>query len=64
MNKLQYNKIKRLSKLKATLEKMGNEILPSEKENMINAMIVEEGISRKLAVEELNAVLNYVKKID
>lgn len=52
----------RLSKIKAILESAKKQKLVIEKDRLIAMMIVEHGISRKTAIEEVEAVILYNNK--
>ena len=62
MNRIVLKKQVRIKKIRAYLEvvkKAGEEI---EKEKVISWLIIEECISRKLAKEEIEAVMSYDAK--
>jgi len=49
----------RIQKLKMIIEKSGGQF---DREKLISLMIVENAVSRKTAIEEIDAVLNYMEK--
>ena len=49
----------RIQKIRQIFEKVKSEGLAIDKTKLINMMIVEHGISKKTATEEIDAVMSY-----
>ena len=49
----------RIQKIRQIFEKVKSEGLAIDKTKLINMMIVEHGISKKTAAEEIDAVMSY-----
>jgi len=59
MNQRENRKKARITKLRMAIEAIKETGQEIDKEKVISMLIVEEGVSRRTAIEEVDAVINY-----